>query len=156
MWFPLYICMCYRCVHSTDLAVNTITTLRTATSLVDHTPLTGNESVLSLPQIIIIFISIINFTIVSDIVPVLEATVEVTDWYCLGLRLDLPVHQLDTIRRDGYDETDRKCKMILKWMDTGVASWSCLVEALKSPLINKNGVAHRITKDHPRTCKYIT
>ena len=86
----------------------------------------------------------------SDLVPVLRATVEVTDWYSLGLELDLPDHQLDTIRRDGYDEADRKRKMILKWMDTGVASWSSLVKALESPLINKNGVAVQITKDHPR------
>ena len=48
MWFPLYICVCYRCVHSTDHAVNTMTTLTTATSLVDDTPLTGNESVILL------------------------------------------------------------------------------------------------------------
>ena len=50
----------------------------------------------------------------SDLVPVLEATVEVPDWKTLGLTLGLPVHVLDTIRRDGYDETDRKQKMICK------------------------------------------
>ena len=48
----------------------------------------------------------------------------------LGLELGLPDHQLERIRRDGYDETDCLCKMILKWLDTGVASWSCLVEAV--------------------------
>ena len=84
----------------------------------------------------------------SDLVPVLEATVEVTDWYTLGLTLGLPVYVLETIRCEG--ETDRKRKMILKWIDTGVASWSSLVEALKSPLINKNGVAEQITKNYPR------
>ena len=88
----------------------------------------------------------------SDRVPVLRATVEVTDWYSLGLELGLPDHQLDTIIFDGYDEIDSKHKMILKWLDTGVASWSSLVEALKSPLINMNEVAERITKDHH--CKY--
>ena len=93
---------------------------------------------------------------VSDLVPVLEATIQVTDWYTLGLKLRLPVHVLDTIRCDGYDETDRKRRMMLKWMDTGVASWSSLVEALKSPLINKKGVAEQITKDHPRKYMYYT
>ena len=91
----------------------------------------------------------------SDLVPVLEATVEVTDWYSVGLTLGLPVHMLDTIRRDGCNETDRKRKMILKWLDTGEASWSSLAEALKSPLINKRGIAEQICKDHPGTCKYI-
>ena len=89
----------------------------------------------------------------SDLVPVLEATVEVTDWYTLGLTLGLPVHVLDTIKHDGYDETVRKQKTILKWLDTGEASWSSLVKALKSPLINKKRVAEQIRKDHP--CKYI-
>ena len=88
----------------------------------------------------------------SDLVPVLEATVEVTDWKTLGLTLGLPVHVLNTIRRDGCDETDRKQKMISRWLDTGVASWSSLVKALKSPLINKNEVAEQAIKDHP--CKY--
>ena len=111
---------------------------------------TGCDHYLYVHQIII---SILNFTIVSDLVPVLIATVEVTDWYSLGLTLGLPDYQLDTIRRDGYDETDRKRKMIIKWMDTGLASWSSLVEAVKNPLINKKGVAEQITKDHP--CKYI-
>ena len=60
---------------------------------------------------------------------------------------------LETIRRDGYDEADCKRKMISKWLDTGVASWSSLVKALKSPLINKTGVAEQICKDHPS--KYI-
>ena len=86
----------------------------------------------------------------SDLVPVLEATVEVTDWYSLGLKLGLPDHQLERIECDGRNVQDRQRKMTLKWMDTGEASWSSLVEALKSPLINKNGVAEQITKDHPR------
>ena len=84
----------------------------------------------------------------DDLLPVLEATVEVTDWYILGLELGLPDHLLDRIRCDGYDETDRRRKMLLKWLDTGVASWSSLVEALKSPLINKMEVAERIAKYH--------
>ena len=42
MWFPLYICVCYRGVHSTDHAVNTTTTSKTDTNIsVDDTPLTG-------------------------------------------------------------------------------------------------------------------
>ena len=92
--------------------------------------------------------NIIHFFTVDDLLPVLEATVEVTDWYILGLKLGLPDHLLDRIRCDGYDETDRRRKMLLKWLDTGVASWSSVVEALKSPLINKMEVAERITKYH--------
>ena len=84
----------------------------------------------------------------------MRATIGVNDWYTLGLELGLPVYQLDKIRRDGYDETDRKQKMIIKWLDTGRASWSSLVKALKSPLIDKEGVAEQIIKDHPRKYYY--
>ena len=47
--YPLYICVYHIGVYSTDHIVNTMTTLRTATSLVGDTPLTGNESILLLP-----------------------------------------------------------------------------------------------------------
>ena len=40
--------------------------------------------------------------------------------------------------------------MIISWLETGRASWSSLVEAMKSLLINKEEVAEQITKDHPR------
>ena len=86
----------------------------------------------------------------SDLVPVLEATVEVTDWCILGLKLGLPFHLLERIKCDGRNVQDCQRIMTSKWLDTGVASWSSLVKALKSPLINKNGVAEQITKDHPR------
>ena len=97
--------------------------------------------------------NILNFTIVSDLVPVLEAIVEVTDWKTLGLELGLSHSKLRRIMDGVYDENDFKCKMIVKWLNTGLASWSSLVDALKSPLINKKDVAEQIIKDHP--CKYI-
>ena len=91
----------------------------------------------------------------SDLVPVLTATIEVTKWYDLGLELDLPVHQLDNIGSDGCEETERKRKMIVQWLNTGVASWSSLVEALKSPLVNKKGVAKQISKDYQSGIQYV-
>ena len=176
MWFPLYICVYHRGVHSTDHAVNTMTTLRTATSLVDDTPLTGNEPVLLLRSLCNMYIiSIINFTIESDLVPLLESIIEVTDcesdcvpvltatdecfdWYSLGLTLGLPYYLLETIRRDDYRQTNYcKLKVILNWLDTGSASWSSLVEALKSPLLVHRRSAQQIMKDHPNNSgKYDT
>ena len=95
------------------------------------------------------------FIIVGDIVPVLRAIIEVTDWYNLGLKLGIPHHQLERIRRDGYDENDHRRNMISAWLETGHASWSSLVDALKSPLKTpliktEVEVAEQIIKAHPR------
>ena len=100
---------------------------------------------LYLHQIIIIFIIIINFTIVSDLEPVLESIITVTDWYTLGLKLGLSDLELQTI---AHKETDRKREMIVSWLETRSGSWSSLVEALKSPLISRMDIAHQIMKDH--------
>ena len=88
--------------------------------------------------------------IVDDIVPVLEAIIEVTDWFSLGLKLGIPYHQLERIKIDGHNENARQRNMILSWLETGHASWSSLVEALKSPLIKKEEIAEQIIKAHPR------
>ena len=91
----------------------------------------------------------------GDIVPVLTAVNEVTDWYNLGLKLGIPHHQLERIRKGVHDENDRQCNMISAWLDTGHASWSSLVDALKSPLKSpliktEVEVAEQIIKAHPR------
>ena len=83
----------------------------------------------------------------------------VTDWwYFLGVTLGLRPDVLERIECDGRNMQRNmtlkwcQCKMILKWLDTGLASWSSLVKALKSPIINKNEVAEQIIKDHPKKC----
>ena len=81
----------------------------------------------------------------GDLVPILEAIVEITDWYTLGLVLGLQTHELDEIVADHH-----KHKMISKWLDTGHATWCSLVEALKSPLIKKEGIAKQIAEAHPQ------
>ena len=62
------------------------------------------------------------FTIGDDLVSVLRATVEVADWYLLGLELHIPYYLLNEIKCGGYDETDCKKKMILRWLNAGQAS----------------------------------
>ena len=109
-------------------------------------------------QIIIIFINIINFTIESDLVPVLESIVEVTDWIRLGIQLRLPHFELMSIEHDSHSRIDCHRKMILKWLRIGLASWSSLVEALKHFLsINEMHIAEQIIIDHPNNpSKYDT
>ena len=94
----------------------------------------------------------------ADILPVLTAVNEVTDWYTLGLKLGIDPYRLERIEKDGSDENARQRKMILSWLETGHASWSSLVDALKTPLKTpliktEVEVAEQIIKDHPR--KYM-
>ena len=96
------------------------------------------------------FCFLLNDTIDIDLVQVLRATVEVIDWYKLGLELGLPSYQLNIIKNDSRGvTTDGQCMMLEKWLDTGSASWSSLVKALKSPLINNEKIADEIAKAHP-------
>lgn len=58
--------------------------------------------------------------------------VRVTDWYNLGIALDIPTHKLDTIRINHHDNVGH-CKFSLYdlWLRTDLdASWSKLAKAL--------------------------
>ncbi len=79
---------------------------------------------------------------------VLHYVIEVTDWMSLGLSLKLSSYELDRIRRDGYDESDRLQRMVSLWLDSGTASWRALVQALFHPLMKKE-LARRISEEHP-------
>ena len=80
---------------------------------------------------------------------VVRSIIKVTDWKLLGLLLELPSHKLERIRRDGYDERERLQMMVSLWLDSGTASWRALVQALFDPLMNKEELARRISKEHP-------
>ena len=95
------------------------------------------------------FYFLLNHTIDNDLLPVLRATVEVIDWYNLGLELGLPSYQLDIIQNDSRGVKDGQRMMFQKWLDTGSASWGSLVKALRSPLIKKERIADEIAKAHP-------
>ena len=101
-------------------------------------------------NIIIIYKYFINiYTLTeNDLVTVLEATIKVTNWYHLGLKLDIPPHELERIKHDRCDEKNRLCGMLLYWLNTGGASWLSLVKALKSPLIDMKRLAMEIASNH--------
>ena len=82
----------------------------------------------------------------------MEAIITVTNWFQLGLKLNIPSHELDRIKDDECDEKDRLCGMIRYWLNTGQASWFILVEALKSPLVNMKGLAMKIAGNHSGMC----
>ena len=84
----------------------------------------------------------------ESVVSVLEATVTVTDWFNLGLKLNLAYHDLERIKLDNARQIDCQREMILLWLNTGRASWCCLVQALMSPLIDKGELAMRLAEQY--------
>ena len=84
-----------------------------------------------------------------NLIAVLRSVIAITDWTSLGLTLGIPSHELERIRRDGYDEKDRLRRMVSMWLDNGTGSWKCLVEALLHPLVNRIDIANTISQQHP-------
>ena len=80
---------------------------------------------------------------------VLDYIIEVDDWKLLGLLLDLPLYELDRIKREGFNEREMIQIMVSLWLDSGTASWRALVQALFKPLMNKEELARRISEEHP-------
>ena len=86
-----------------------------------------------------------------------EELKEVSDWYGLGLHLDIPTAELDSIR---YEPRlcriqDRKREMFLIWMGgLSEPSWSHVVKALKE--IGQERLAHKISLKYGKRkcCKF--
>ena len=104
---------------------------------------------------VICSIIIIKFSYLTagDLIAVMKATQTISDWYTLGLTLGILSHVLDKITMDESKVLNRQRSMLQHWLDTGHASWMMLVDALMNPLINKDGLAKEIARNHP--CEYI-
>ena len=56
---------------------------------------------------------------------------QVTDWYKLGLHLDIPEHKLIDIQETNSGNTeDCRRDMVIVWMESEVATWARVVHAL--------------------------
>ena len=68
-----------------------------------------------------------------------------TDWYSLGLELDLTEDALDTIEKDGIDSKTCKRKMFSKWLSINKdANYTSLVDALVK--LDKKAVAEYVSQ----------
>ena len=70
------------------------------------------------------------------------------------MKLNLQEYQLDGIDKN-HRGNIKDCvrTMVSEWLDTGVATWRGLVQALASPLVNKRGLAVEIAKQH-QMCEF--
>ena len=93
---------------------------------------------------------------IIDLLAVLRAITSVVNWHSLGLELPgLESDQLDKIEKDNRGRVDDCLKaMVSEWLDTDVATWRGLVQALTSPLVKKRGLAVKIAKQHP-ICEFL-
>ena len=82
----------------------------------------------------------------------MTATITVTNLNGLGLALGLPPYILDRIRQQCTTVQDQLQGILSYWIGTGHASWARLVEALRSCLVNMEGLAKEIVSNHPCKC----
>ena len=62
---------------------------------------------------------------------VYDDTASVTEWFTLGLYLNVPPAQLEVINADYRFQTKQaRREMLTLWLKTGKATWSCLICAL--------------------------
>ena len=86
----------------------------------------------------------------ENLLEVLESTIEVGNWKNLGLKLGLKNSKLDAIDKDERSEDDRKRNMFNQWLKHPNASWSTLVNALNSSLVDQGNLARRIAEKHSK------
>ena len=78
---------------------------------------------------------------------------EVTEWFSLGIHLDIPPYELKTIKED-HRGNSKLCKeeMVITWIRLGAASWSTLVGALCE--IGRQGLAKKLARKFGERFKY--
>ena len=85
----------------------------------------------------------------SDLREVLRATVAVIEWQTLGIELGIDHSKLKIIANDNREKY-KSCltNMLATWLSSGSATWRGLVEAIRSPLVDKNDIAEEIARKH--------
>lgn len=89
------------------------------------------------------------FFIENDLIKVLTAVNDITDWSFLGLLLGLKEAQLKRITIDERTSSEREKEIVQEWFQTDKASWAMLASALKHERIQRYDIAAQITKEHP-------
>ena len=68
-------------------------------------------------------------------------------WYNIGLQLDIPPTELDTLKQKYLDPSDLLCETLKYWFKTAInthPSWEAVVVALTSRTVNKWFVAEQL------------
>ena len=85
----------------------------------------------------------------STFLAVLRAVSPITDWGILPVVLGIKEEDADRIRQDNPFDSEAQIREFIKaWIRTGKASWIKLVSALRCILVNEQGLANQIEKEH--------
>ena len=84
----------------------------------------------------------------TDLPDILRAISQVSDWFSLGLFLNVGHSTLVTLQKN-YPTDLNHCrqKMLISWISSGNATWSILVKTLRDDM-NEPGLAERIKEEH--------
>ena len=65
-------------------------------------------------------------------------------WYEIGLRLQLPVEDLETISSEHKSDQHSLRRVILLWLKSGIATWAKLCEALTNRTVGEMTLADKL------------
>jgi hypothetical protein len=71
------------------------------------------------------------------------------EWECIGLALEVPQDDLDSIKRNEPNDRLRLSKMLQAWMDMSInVTWETIVEAVQGPIVKKKLHANKILNEY--------
>ena len=101
-------------------------------------------------RIIFILFDAVPMTFTANTVAILKDLVselqDVTDWYCLGLCLGIPLEKLQSIKQEYRHREDRKREVLLAWSDKEKPTWVKVVNALMD--MRKMSLAQQIAQKY--------
>ena len=87
----------------------------------------------------------------DDVVEILEAILPAQNKaYELGLKLKVPLHDMQAIQKENLQPQDRLCEVIVRFLQ-GVEptpTWRVIVDALRSPAVNLPNLAKQVETAH--------
>ena len=81
----------------------------------------------------------------------MTATMAITDWGTLTLLLRLSPAEFENITSATSNKQEQQKNIIIKWLDSGTASWAVLVNALNHELVKHGAIANEIAKKYPKS-----
>ena len=101
-------------------------------------------------RIIFILFDAVPMTFTANTVAILKDLVselqDVTDWYYLGLCLEIPLEKLQSIKQEYRHREDRKREVLLAWSDKEKPTWVKVVNVLMD--MRKMSLAQQIAQKY--------
>ena len=73
-------------------------------------------------------------------------------WYQIGIQLEVPLDQLNSLRhQSGSDHRANLCCILVTWLKSGKASWEALCDALQSGMVGEKALAEKLKSDYCST-----